>query len=445
MLSKRSIRSEYARQLAFASIALIALFSFILYAYIKSSLYSELKAELTSEATYIVSSNTKYPIGAQIDSYSIASLRTGETTISVVSLPKLENKVLFKELKKGEKNYFQIQYPYDLNENSYIVITRDISGIRKLLSVILNSIMIINFGGIILAQIYAFILSKILAKPVSELSDTLTKMNENLLKPLESEKIPDEFIPLVDSINNLISRLQRYMDYQKELFIGIAHELKTPLAVIKTKSEVVLIKPRESEKYIETLRTNIQGINEMNHMIKSVLDIGRQEGAQFEKSEDIDIIDFARKMGNNFALLAQKEGKEFVLDLSPNSLLVHIQPTLLTQIIQNFLQNALKFTPKGRRVIFQSILDSNKFCLQVVDEGCGIDGTIDIFAPFKRSGNKSGAGLGLFLAKSAADTLGGTISLKNRSDSEGTIATFELDLSKFEPKAQKKDSRIPLL
>lgn len=442
MLSQRSIKGEYAKQLAFSSVALIAVFSFILYAYIKSSLYGELKEELITEATYVTSSGTKYPIGTQINAYSIASLRAGEITILITSAPKRESGVVFREFKDSEKSYFQIQYPYDKHENSYVSITKDVSGIHKLLSMILNSIMIINFGGLILIQIYAFTLSKILSKPILELSNTLAKMNENMLKPLEMEKIPEEFTPLGQSLNSLIARLQRYMLYQKELFIGVAHELKTPLAVMKTKCEVVLIKPRETEKYVETLKSNIQSINEMNSMIKSVLDIGRQEGAQFEKSEDLDIMAFLRNIGENFLLLAREEKKFLILDLKPESLMVHLQPTLLTQIIQNFLQNALKFTPEGKSVLFRSaIFYKTKLRIEVIDEGCGLDGSIDIFAPFKRSGNKSGAGLGLFLAKSAADALNGSIKLENRIDSQGTVATLELDLRELEVvKAPKKAS-----
>ena len=65
--------------------------------------------------------------------------------------------------------------------------------------------------------------------------------------------------------------------------------------------------------------------------------------------------------------------------------------------------------------------------VEVIDEGIGIDEEVDLFAPFKRVGNEKGAGLGLFLAKSAADTLGGTISLKNRTDGvNGTVATLKM-------------------
>jgi len=62
----------------------------------------------------------------------------------------------------------------------------------------------------------------------------------------------------------------------------------------------------------------------------------------------------------------------------------------------------------------------------VIDEGIGIDESKDLFAPFKRYGNQTGAGLGLFLAKSAADAIGAKIFLKNRDDAQGTVATLRI-------------------
>ena len=99
----------------------------------------------------------------------------------------------------------------------------------------------------------------------------------------------------------------------------------------------------------------------------------------------------------------------------------------MNQILQNFLQNALKFTPEGRKVTLLSRQEDDDLVIQVIDEGCGIDESVDLFAPFKRLGNKSGVGLGLFLAKSAADAIGAEISLSNRTDGmDGTIATLRL-------------------
>ena len=114
-----------------------------------------------------------------------------------------------------------------------------------------------------------------------------------------------------------------------------------------------------------------------------------------------------------------------------------IQPNLFLHIIQNFIQNAIKFSPQNSAIIIKSTILDDCFKIDVVDEGIGIDESLDLFAPFKRSGNKSGAGLGLFLAKGAADAMNAQISLKNRSDQKGVIATIKIPISKTSKKLNK--------
>jgi len=96
--------------------------------------------------------------------------------------------------------------------------------------------------------------------------------------------------------------------------------------------------------------------------------------------------------------------------------------------LQNFAQNAIKFTPENGEIIMKSFASKDGITIKIIDSGPGIDEDKDLFAPFKRYGNKTGAGLGLFLAKGAADALGAQISLKNKKDANGTIATLFLPI-----------------
>lgn len=232
---------------------------------------------------------------------------------------------------------------------------------------------------------------------------------------------------MANSINTLTNKIQNFVKFKKELFIGAAHELKTPLAVMKLKNEVTLMKKRECSKYEETLKLTIAQINDMNKMITSILDIGRAEGAQFEKPVELDIVNFLNSKINDYRLLSEQKDVSLNFNTKLKSFITIIQPTLLTHIIQNFVQNAIKFTPKGNNIQVNLYKSQGTAVIEVIDEGIGIDESLDLFAPFKRVGAESGAGLGLFLAKNAADTLGATISLKNRPDDKtGTIATLIL-------------------
>ncbi len=300
---------------------------------------------------------------------------------------------------------------------TYIYLKEDIQ------TELLKSIIIIDLITLPIIILYSYFLSGILIYHIKLLSDKLSKRNETMIKPLNTEDLPEEFKTLTISINTLMMRIQNFVKYKKELFVGTAHELKTPLAVMKTKTQVTLMKRDRNVKALEeALKQNIISIDEMNKIIGSILEFGRAEGAQFETPVNTNIKDFLINKAKDFRILAEANKQNFIYDIQINVEKIYIQPILFTQIIQNFVQNALKFTPNGKEVMLRCHDNNKEIIIEVIDEGTGIDNNKDLFAPFMRSKTSTGTGLGLFLAKSASDAMGGNISLKNREDKNGTIA-----------------------
>lgn len=424
MLSKKSLRARFIIQLASASAMLIVIISVMLYHYIKVTIYEGISQSLMYEAKILSTSSN---LSQKRGSFEYGTLDGSTTTVNIITKTSKSKNPYFVNEKVGNKTYLKLYFPYI--ESSYITLTKETTIQSKLIDQILVDIMIVNATAIFLVLFYALFLSRMLLVPIKILSSKLSKLNERFLKEVSIDELPDEFTPLGKSINRLIGRIQTFVLYQKELFVGVAHELKTPLAVMKTKNEVTLLKPRDSEKYIEALKNNNEEINGMNKMIGSILEIGRQEGAQFEEAVQIDIIEFLNKMANNFKILARGDDKDVQINLSPKTLKMTLQPTLLTHIIQNFVQNAIKFSPQKSTITIVSRLKDEEFVVEVIDEGIGIDESKDLFAPFKRFGNKSGAGLGLFLAKGAAQALGGSVSIKNRADgAKGAVSSLVLPI-----------------
>lgn len=402
---------------------LIAVVSVMLYHYIRVTVFQSVVNELNQQATAYKNNpqnfnpNNLKTFTIEIPNKTLATVKAGEL--------------------KGEKPYLVMQKIKDksittlttrLDDSSYLVLEKETTLQSQIVEEIFIDIIIVNVTAILLVLFYALFLSRMLLIPIKILSHKLTNLDEKFLKEIDIKSLPDEFLPLGNSINRLISRIQTFVLYQKELFVGVAHELKTPLAVMKTKNEVTLLKPRESEKYIEALKSNNEAINGMNAMIGSVLEIGRQEGAQFEEPVNTDVIAFLKKLGKNYEVLAKGEEKNLALDLKPEIFNLNIQTSLLTHIVQNFVQNAIKFSPKNSTITISSRLEKSKFIIEVTDDGVGIDESKDLFAPFKRYGNKGGAGLGLFLAKGAAQALGAEISIKNRENANGAVASLVLNL-----------------
>jgi len=421
-MQAKSIYRQFHQKLVIATSLFITVLSFIFYGFTKSTIYDELQESLYADAELILKINQR----TDLTSENFNVITHGGINIDIVELDDIPA-VAYTTYKVKENNYMQILYPFDTTKKLYIKIIKNINSSIDMLNKIFNNILLLSLGGFILVILYAFTVSKSLLRPIIQITRKLTNMDENFLTQIDKKNLPIEFHPLANSINSLTARIESNIRFKKELFIGVAHELKTPLAVMKLKNEVTLMKPREAKKYQETLKLTVEQINDMNKMISSILDIGRAEGAQFEKPEEIDLVQYLQRKTNDYRMLSAKKKIILTFFSNVNHHEVYLQPTLLNQIIQNFVQNAIKFTPDEKSIAIRLEKQKDQTIIYITDEGAGIDESIDLFAPFKRMGQESGAGLGLFLAKSAADSLGAQISLKNKTDgTSGCVATLIL-------------------
>lgn len=419
---QKSILRTFHRQLIVATTLFIILLSLIFYGFTKATIYEELQEELIQDAQLIYRMSVTSTLSP--NEYKILANKDAE--VDIVTVNGLDQ-LSFRQFTKGNQHYIEILYPMSKDSGQFIKIVKNTSSANKMLNKIFNNLLLISIGGFIMILIYTLTLSRALLHPILQITKNLSKMNENFLTQINPKLLPIEFHPLAHSINQLTNKIQNHITYQKELFIGAAHELKTPLAVIKLKSEVTLRKKREAEKYEETINLTIDSVNDMNLMIGSILDMGRHEGAKFEVPQQMDVMEFLNTKQKDYEMLSRQKSIDFKSNLTDEKFITIIQPTLLIHIVQNFIQNAIKFTEKGKAILIRASVEDEILIIQIIDEGCGIDEEIDLFAPFTRVGAKPGAGLGLFLAKSAADTIGAEISIKNRTDGlQGSIATIHL-------------------
>ncbi len=423
-MQAKSIYKQFYQKLILATSLLLIILSLIFYGYTKSTIFEELKDSLYADAELI----TKISKSSNTNTKNFNIITHNGINIDLIILKK-EPKNNYSTYKLNNNNYMQILYPFDKNKNQYLKISKNINSSIQMLNKIFNNLFFISLGGLIMVILYAFAVSKTLLRPIIQITKKLSNMDENFLTQINKNNLPIEFHPLSDSINSLTTRIETNIRFKKELFIGVAHELKTPLAVMKLKNEVTLMKKREAEKYQETLKLTVEQINDMNKMISSILDIGRAEGAQFEKSEKLDLVQYLKRKTNDYRMLSAKKKIILTFFSNVNHHELYIRATLINQIIQNFVQNAIKFTPDDSSIAIRLEKEENITTINIIDEGIGLkDENIDLFAPFKRMGEQSGAGLGLFLAKNAADALGASVYIKNRTDgNSGCIATLKIN------------------
>ncbi|WP_457603168.1 sensor histidine kinase [Nitratifractor sp.] len=429
---KESLRSNYLIKLIAAMAVLLLIFSFVLFHYIRYNLEAELHASLTKHAEYLLAKdkNLEHIVSRQKELLK----KTLGIQASIVQNPRLKrSNSYFRIVHRKDGEYLLGYFPIKTQKRRYLRLEMDISQPMHMLKEVFRAIVLLNLLSMGLIIFYAYILSRMLIFPVTDFSQRLIRMNENLLETLHPEEFPIEFRPLARSINHLVTRIKNHYLYRKELFVGTAHELKTPLAVMKTRSQVALIKRKKSPKDLEkVLRENIETIDAMDALIGQILQFGRDEGAQFDAAVEEDIVSFIQKKIAELQLLAHAQNKEISIRCNPTHLTMRFQPHLVDQILRNLVQNALRYTPEGGILRIACRREGNEFLLSVEDEGPGIENDLDLFAPFRRSKDSPGAGLGLFLVRNAVDAMGGSIILRNRSDGQGAVALLRLPIQEEE-------------
>jgi len=364
-----------------------------------------------------------------IDSVLFRELSNKEIIISK-SLDLTKNPIGYKLYSNDNKEYIRLSRYYEPKKLYYTII-RNITYEKSLISTIYTMMLIFILIGIVLILFYANHLAKKLMLPLQQLTEKFSAMHENLLDKINTTSLPHEFVSLADSINLLITKVSTFIRYRQELYIGTAHELKTPLAVMRLKNQITLMKYKKQDNIKETLDQNIESIDTLNAMIHSLLEYGRAEGAQFEQPKRVNLITLMMKKCEEYELLAHSQERNFLYHFEIPHFRINVQSLLFMQIFQNFVQNALKFTPKDGLVSLSTRMDLNNFIIEIRDEGEGIDESKDLFAPFQRSQESTGAGLGLFLAQNAAESMGVIISLENRKDQQGAIASIKFPLNRF--------------
>ncbi|MBX7489877.1 sensor histidine kinase [Helicobacter turcicus] len=383
------------KSLIYAFIAIVAVFSILFYTYAHTITYYNIESKL-QEIT------KQYP-SKHLEGIVI-----------------LDSKVLGARFEK-RINAESVEYVLQTSfKDKTLQITQDITQEARLLKFLGLALVFLN---LILWVVVAVLLWQNKRNLNLELNAVITALNSLEMENLNTLVLPNK-TPLTQALKVFLERVEAHYRIQKQLYSGIAHELKTPLAVIKAKCEVTLLKPRENVVYINALKENIESVNSAQASIKALFNL--VNGEQKEKAKVVNIQSELESIAKDFVLLHKE--RKFNYILQTQGLEIPIKLIFLRQIIQNFLQNAFKFTSKDKMVCLKSYVKDGILKVEVLDEGDGISPNIDVFAPFKKSGEKEGIGLGLFLAKRAAKALGGEIKLENREDMQGAIATFALKI-----------------
>jgi len=248
-------------------------------------------------------------------------------------------------------------------------------------------------------------------RPLERLRRAVEERRPDDLRPLPREEVQRELLPLVQSIDHFTERLRLQFERQGQFIADAAHELRTPLAALKARVELSL-RSDDPAELKTALMDGRDGIDRLTHLANQLLSLARIEnGAQAIAeggAEHIDLSQLARELGMAMAPLAYGRGIELALE-AEQPVYVRGEPTLLSELLSNLLDNALAHSPKGGSVVLRVLPGP---VLEVEDEGPGIpqDARERVFQRFYR-GSQQGTGLGLAIVGEICRAHRATISL----------------------------------
>jgi signal transduction histidine kinase len=224
---------------------------------------------------------------------------------------------------------------------------------------------------------------------------------------LPTEEIPREVRPLVTAVNQALNRLEEGLRIQRDFTADAAHELRTPLAILRTRLDLL-----QDQKIGQALRQDVEG---MAHIISQLLDIAELDAFVVDPSEKADLRAVAAEVAEFVAPLALAQGKDIALSGASEPVWVRGNPEMLARAIRNLAENAINHTAPATTVEFVVEEDGT---VSILDQGPGVTEAERklIFQRFwRRDRNKAGStGLGLSIVQRIAELHSATITLENR-------------------------------
>ena len=255
-------------------------------------------------------------------------------------------------------------------------------------------------------------------KPIIKASrDARNIKYDNLSYRLDEYNVHTEIKPLIQSLNNGLARLEKSAEAQKFFIANAAHELRTPISILKAR-----IASLKNEKEVYMLNEDLRNIN---RLIGQMLDISRLDVAEAAPKTQISLNEIAKRACEDMGPLFIQQGKELSLEELKADQLIQGNEDMLFRAVLNLLENALKHTPEKTSV--EVMIDEQKIIVRDYGTPIPDEHKIKIFEKFEKmpeSAARQGSGLGLAIVKRAAEIHGGAVSLVVRENGNDFILDF---------------------
>ena len=279
-------------------------------------------------------------------------------------------------------------------------------------------------------------LARTVLRPIDRIVARARVIGESAL----AERLPhpgtqDEMARLVETLNDMLARIERSFEAQRRFTADASHELRSPLSRLRAELEVTLRRARERAEYEEALRSCLSEVERLSHLTDELLMLARLDaGGSSGAPRSVDLISILHEAVKLLGTEALRRNVALVTDIPPE-LAVNVAPAAVSHVVANVLDNAVKFSPLGGDVTIGVAIEGSSAVVAVSNSGPGIpeDELPRLFERFYRGSaarhmEAPGVGLGLAICRALVEGQGGRISVNSAIDS-GVTFTIRLPLA----------------
>jgi two-component system, OmpR family, sensor histidine kinase TctE len=295
---------------------------------------------------------------------------------------------------------------------------------KLLLSIAIPQLLVLAVG--LIAVWYG--VTKILT-PLRMLQSQIRSRSQSDLSAVTDTDVPEEVLPLVDAINQLLSRLREDLKAHKRFIANAAHQLRTPLAGLKTYSSIGS-EMSEAEDLKHIVKELDSGIDRASRMVGQMLALARTDGGDQTTTQktQLDLNFVVSDVTSELVERAVMKNLELIYESSQEPAVIIGEQTGLRNLVVNLIENALLYTPEGGKVKIQ-VINNGRVTLRVQDTGAGIapEERNKVFERFYRidGTSGSGSGLGLSIVREVANAHNAEVSIESANGHSGTIVTVD--------------------
>jgi two-component system sensor histidine kinase TctE len=248
------------------------------------------------------------------------------------------------------------------------------------------------------------------------------------LSPIDETGAPAEVQPLVRAMNGLLSRLSAALAAQQRFIADAAHQLRTPVAALKTQAELAVRQVRDGEA-ATTLQHLQTAADHAARLVSQLLTLARAEPGSHRSvmRQPVALMSLARDVTREWVPRALARSIDLGFDDTSAAATISADPFLIHEMLNNLIDNAIQYTPAGGRVTVRVRQQGELAMLEVEDDGSGIpiEERENVFERFYRmpGGAPEGCGLGLAIVREIAQGHQATVSVETSAGGRGTRMT----------------------